>query len=156
MMPSGVNATVKGGFLELADNGAKLRVPKSVIDEWKERFGFWIYSEGNHSTSKWSPPRCLFEFGQKRSYAAVRSEVAGLRGAVYCLDARTGDKIWQVSLWGCGGFHDAAEVDMQVADKILIVFGRSNQGVCAEAFEVESGRCVFRFASKLWSVIERR
>jgi hypothetical protein len=102
------------------------------------------------------PDHCAAHIGAERSFVALHDQLGG-RFPLLCVDSLTGNKLWQVDVWGTGAEHLMSisgawsnDVTILTNGKLVTVFGDAPGGCYAEAFDVESGSNAFRFCTGDW------
>ncbi|MBN9122354.1 MAG: hypothetical protein J0I06_24975 [Planctomycetes bacterium] len=83
------------------------------------------------------------------SYASYRFPVIGF-------DRKTGARIWKAEVWAdnqkrhLGPASPRHRVEMTTKDNVLFVFGATGGGLYLEAFDLETGKCQYRFCTCYW------
>jgi hypothetical protein len=114
------------------------------------------HSELHGARAEFDSDYCVARIGTKRSFVALHDDT-GARFPLLCFDSLTGNKMWQVEVWGTGAEHIllksgawSNEIMIVTNDKLVAICGDAPGGCYAEAFDVESGSNVFRFCTGDW------
>ncbi len=135
-VPEDTRATQTEGSLEFATPAGRVRfLDKLLTDLKRGRYG--------------RLENCVVSIGDRHTYVALFSAMPG-QYPVICIDSRNGRLVWQSDVWvprseflTGPGLHD---VSIVVRNNVVACFG---QGVDCylEAFEIETGKSVFRFST---------
>ncbi|AMV29089.1 hypothetical protein VT84_32135 [Gemmata sp. SH-PL17] len=148
-----------------SDTGPKCRESKSgalVPDgaEMEEKDGKRVYSVGGRTVEF---PSDTFDelsnsfagvVGEKRSAVAGYTAVCGEAFEIAGFEGRGGKSTWKADVWGTDrdflggqGYH---WVEVREKDGTVFVFGAESHGMYAEAFDLATGKCQWRFCSCYW------
>jgi hypothetical protein len=93
-------------------------------------------------------------WGAKQSFFACPTDRGYPFNAV-CVDSKTGKQRWTASVWAARrGFSSGPPgrhlVEIRREGDTVIVYGCESHGMYAEGFDVETGKCRFRFCTCYW------
>jgi hypothetical protein len=140
---------------------AGVEVPEGA--ELERKGDALVYSAGGRSVEF---PRSALPIDKGRTVTGVITEtgaalaVSGPRGAgggsfkVFGFTGKGGKPAWVADVWAAGrtilAGYSPHRVDLVEKDGTLFVFGAESHGAYVEAFDMETGRCRFRFCSCYW------
>ena len=126
--------------LVLTIGSQKLTVGKEVVETWKK---------GGLGGGQFD-----VHVKKERSYVAIYDDF-GLAFPLYCIETDTGKLLWKGEVWGqrlaasiftgVGYYH---EVELEVGDERIAVWGAGLYGSYLECFDAKTGAVKFRFSTE--------
>ena len=129
--------------LVLSRGEQKLTIVNDVVEQLKK-------------DARQSAKYCIVEFSKEKSCVAIYDDL-GLRFPLYCIESKTGKLLWKAEIWGQredaqmftgGGSHH--EVQLQVEEQQVAVWGAGLYGAYVECFDPKTGTAKFRFSTEYW------
>jgi hypothetical protein len=99
---------------------------------------------------------CLADVsGEKITCLAPYSSTAAFRFRVAGFESKSGKRLWQSEVWALArtihaGPSAGHRVELTTKGRTVFVFGEEVGGFYLEAFDLETGKCQFRFCTSYW------
>ena len=133
-VPDGAELEEKNEALVYSVGDRGVEFPKDTFDEFVDSFAGVV--------------------GEKRSAVAGYTVVSGFAFDLTGFAGKGGKPTWKAEVWAADrdflgglGYH---WVEVKEKDGTVFVFGAESHGMYAEAFDLATGKCKFRFCSCYW------
>jgi hypothetical protein len=95
-----------------------------------------------------APGKTITCLGVYRSSRPLRFDLAGF-------ETKSGKRlwlseVWALGEWGASGPNSDHRAALVTKGATIYVFGAARQGLYAEAFDLETGHCMYRFCTSYW------
>jgi hypothetical protein len=135
----------------------KERTKAPVPDWWSESIqDAWLFPGQHHAfiRSGKQRGRSVTRLAAGKLLVTADIPIAGFRYVLVGSAAADGKQLWEAEVWSAGrgflagvGYH---RVELKEKDGILFVFGMETHGMYLEAFELATGKCLYRFCTCYW------
>lgn len=141
--PAGTSLKREGGRVAVTVGGKTVRIRGEVLRGLRE------------AAADRSSATCAALLGRDRSFLAVYDEF-GNQYRLVCVDSASGEVLWEAKVWALGQLLGVKsglwfqQVSLILNERAVVVLGQCVGHPYAEAFDVDKGTAVFRFASNYY------
>jgi hypothetical protein len=143
---------------QLRESKAEYSVPKGAELELKDNK--LVYSEGGKSLEfsknileKYECDSYAGMIEKDHSILAAYNVIGGFDFPLFGFETKGGKQIWKAKVWSANrDYHGFALHTMELKEKgnIVYAFGLERNGMYLEAFNIKTGKCLYRFCTCYW------